>query len=46
MLASQLERHGVVPTVAETEVELSVRRLQIWGTQVQDQGQALQVRQI
>ncbi|CAH7456806.1 Aldh16a1 [Phodopus roborovskii] len=42
-LASQLESHGVAPAVAKAEVELSVRRLQIWGTRVQDQGQTLQV---
>ncbi|XP_032749554.1 aldehyde dehydrogenase family 16 member A1 [Rattus rattus] len=43
VLAAQLERHGAAPTVAETEVELSVRRLQTWATRVQDQGQTLQV---
>ncbi|GAB1292053.1 Aldehyde dehydrogenase family 16 member A1 [Apodemus speciosus] len=43
VLASQLERHGAMPAAAKTEVELSVRRLQIWGTRVQDQGQTLQV---
>ncbi|KAK7805476.1 hypothetical protein U0070_023079 [Myodes glareolus] len=42
-LASQLESHGAAPVVAKTEVELSVRRLQIWSTRVQDQGQTLQV---
>ncbi|XP_049977269.1 aldehyde dehydrogenase family 16 member A1 [Alexandromys fortis] len=42
-LASQLESHGAAPAVAKTEVELSVRRLQIWSTWVQDQGQTLQV---
>lgn len=43
VLTSQLERHGAAPTVAKIEVELSVRRLQTWGTRVQDQGQTLQV---
>ncbi|XP_041502254.1 aldehyde dehydrogenase family 16 member A1-like [Microtus oregoni] len=42
-LASQLESHGAAPAVAKTEVELSVKRLQIWSTWVQDQGQTLQV---
>lgn len=43
ILTSQLERHGAAPVDAKTEVELSVKRLQIWGTRVQDQGQTLQV---
>ncbi|XP_006986317.1 aldehyde dehydrogenase family 16 member A1 [Peromyscus maniculatus bairdii] len=42
-LASKLESHGAAPVVAKTEVELSVRRLQLWSTQVQDRGQILQV---
>ncbi|XP_051004468.1 aldehyde dehydrogenase family 16 member A1 [Acomys russatus] len=42
-LVTQLERHGAAPEDAKTEVEMSVRRLQIWGTRVQDQGQTLQV---
>lgn len=45
-LASQLESHGTMPVVAKTEVELSVRQLQIWSTWVQDQGQTLQVRHL
>ncbi|XP_059134731.1 aldehyde dehydrogenase family 16 member A1 [Peromyscus eremicus] len=42
-LASKLESHGAASVLAKTEVELSVRRLQIWSTQVQDRGQTLQV---
>ncbi|XP_008843279.1 aldehyde dehydrogenase family 16 member A1 isoform X5 [Nannospalax galili] len=42
-LASRLERHGSEPKAAKAEVEVSVRRLQMWGTQLQDQGHTLQV---
>uniref|UniRef100_A0A8C6WCN4 Aldehyde dehydrogenase 16 family, member A1 n=1 Tax=Nannospalax galili TaxID=1026970 RepID=A0A8C6WCN4_NANGA len=41
-LASRLERHGSEPKAAKAEVEVSVRRLQMWGTQLQDQGHTLQ----
>ncbi|XP_010991497.2 aldehyde dehydrogenase family 16 member A1 [Camelus dromedarius] len=45
-LAARLERHGVELKVAKAEVELSARRLRVWGSRVQAQGRTLQVAEL
>uniref|UniRef100_A0A8C2V043 Aldehyde dehydrogenase family 16 member A1 n=1 Tax=Chinchilla lanigera TaxID=34839 RepID=A0A8C2V043_CHILA len=42
-LASRLQRHGVELEAAKAEVELSARRLRLWGARAQAQGHTLQV---
>ncbi|XP_007531374.1 aldehyde dehydrogenase family 16 member A1 isoform X1 [Erinaceus europaeus] len=46
VLVSGLERHGVNPATAKAELQLSARRLRLWGARVQAQGHSLQVAEM